>query len=1683
MSGTHGTDAALGELELELPECELCEFATATVYCPECEMFLCDENSCNKDIHRPAGKQGHVPFPAARAVRERNAATTRSSTTTSDSQLQQTSSTVAAGPAADSISTSIAPAAVSSANGTNSNKKICELCESATAVLYCEECDMALCTVNACDQDLHKPALKQGHIRVDISQQSTPLTSDSLSTMSSLSGLSSLSIDSSAKQQQEIVAKPPEKISAAAVSVAAASLPKSSSSASSVLSLSLLSDTTTTPGAPSEKTENRYEASSQPIIKSSSTLSSLSLLSDNDSSSKESASPVPSTPSPTVIISAPITQSIKVDTATQRAEAYSQIVGQKRDNTPSTVPPVRYSALRQATKPASPKPEPKAKQDSKPNPFRRPSHISLQNRFSVSSNTTTSVTSHPSNQTDTNDSGSDSSAPSTPRSTSSDLSSRAENNNDGDKPSSHSTQDSLRGAVPAVSTTPQHRRTGTVTGAATGAATGTVTGAATAFGGSPHSRARPPTLSLVVPTNNSPNPRRMSLSPTGRRPLLSPNRSRSSVVSTASSKQHRRSFSMVPLTGNSAIQRRFSFRPRTPLTRQTPTPTPPPPPTTTPAPGPGPSIAEKQLETKLCDNCEHANADIFCQDCGDYLCHEDDVQLHRPSKMRSHRRTPYGDTIAVKQLPPALTPTASPTRVSSAMPSRPTTPANGLPSQSSQGLKSPAQNAALQARTPRRLSSSPSPLPSPSPSPSPSPLPSPSVSASPSVSPQPSSEPSQRPSSSTKSGSIASTQPLCDLCEEVPAAVFCNECDMQLCKEGGCLRGMHKPKSKQHHTVIPIAETKHSKTSETTSPTPNPTEPQDINSVISQTVASVSKELIAQMSQQQTAMMQGLFQLLKAQQNNNVSATNMPADATSRIMSMTGVLEQQVQNAVASAVCMPPAEAQAARDRENESAAHMENEPLSQQLTRAFVTKISDTVHQSVNRDMKKLADSLQQLGSSTASTPRVNSRSKSRSKSKSRPKSKSRSSSKSRKPLRRSASNSTLSTKSSTKSLSLSRTSSISSLQTSSDVSEKAPASEHKPRKSSKRSMRHVASTPELDTVIPKWKSTKSSSLRVEFVEFQRLRKLQAELDSQKQFVNRVKSHSRCASPSSARHSPSSSRTNKHSTKSGSQNGPQSARSAACHNTRRRHRRKRAWEVAREQEISGTHSNMELESSDYTTSNTMMGNDKSESNVHIVNVPQPITRVTVRQTCQSPHPHRSAKQIHQEEVAFRMSQPRRPSSAQGPRQSSTSSTSNTRMRLRPLSARARTGAKRASLKGHKKRSKSANRTNRSRRKGKRKSANRSRRRPNSAVGMRSSRRSHSPSTVHARSRPSSPSTGIHKYRHELFRALRPLSADAWARASRMQALPLTPIHRDKCSSRPLTPNAQLHKHKSPRRTLGRARSATQLPPRWQNGAHFQANSQSNPTPSPSPPPPRYAFGKVGDSDDLVWVHRSDHLARIDTFSDVNDGSAYDAVSVQSTPKASLHGDDTLSVFGSVATPRSVVDSHIDTNEVLTPKATAQRSAGSGRLAPIVMKRSSSSSSLSALSAMSDSSELSMDALSSFSSLSSLSSMASVNNSGVKVPKIKLPGPPLRSMSSLFRSTKKQRGYVNPSDLAHVFDNMSPAQKRFRWDLARSARPLTPQSMKRSFSFASYQHTSTPSIGKAAESAAAGPGGPSVAWT
>ena len=205
-------------------ECELCDDATASIQCNECDQEFC--NDCDRDMHKPVKMQSHKRSPIGAATipvvtSQRSVPPTpSSSTTTTGIQCDKCVSSSATAQCSDCDmklcskcnielhkaswakshkrsplgSTPLTPAThnkystmpaavpipIPSKSISNipqsvneiDESSICELCDDVTSTLHCNECDQDLC--DGCDRDLHKPAKMQSHHRVQMSTQPHP---------------------------------------------------------------------------------------------------------------------------------------------------------------------------------------------------------------------------------------------------------------------------------------------------------------------------------------------------------------------------------------------------------------------------------------------------------------------------------------------------------------------------------------------------------------------------------------------------------------------------------------------------------------------------------------------------------------------------------------------------------------------------------------------------------------------------------------------------------------------------------------------------------------------------------------------------------------------------------------------------------------------------------------------------------------------------------------------------------------------------------------------------------------------------------------------------------------------------------------------------------------------------------------------------------------------------------------------------------------------------------------------------------------------------------------------------------------------------------------------------------------------------------------------------------------------
>jgi hypothetical protein len=126
--------------------CGNCEENNATVWCEDCDMKLCEEGDCDKDLHSMKKLAHHIRVPL-------EAATNLSQEIETEFIPAKVEEPVAAAKLEDPIET------------TNADTKICENCEESVGSIYCDECEMYLCIENNCDHEMHQSSKMQSHTR------------------------------------------------------------------------------------------------------------------------------------------------------------------------------------------------------------------------------------------------------------------------------------------------------------------------------------------------------------------------------------------------------------------------------------------------------------------------------------------------------------------------------------------------------------------------------------------------------------------------------------------------------------------------------------------------------------------------------------------------------------------------------------------------------------------------------------------------------------------------------------------------------------------------------------------------------------------------------------------------------------------------------------------------------------------------------------------------------------------------------------------------------------------------------------------------------------------------------------------------------------------------------------------------------------------------------------------------------------------------------------------------------------------------------------------------------------------------------------------------------------------------------------------------------------------------------
>jgi hypothetical protein len=129
----------LGPSAPPAPQCEICEEESAVVFCPECQMYLCDANGCFTDIHRPRSKALHRAETLAGAA----------------SPLRPPQD--ARAPAPDGLARRVSLSGPALAQTLPPGSRVCEICDEAQAAVYCPDCRLHLCRLKGCVQELHKP--------------------------------------------------------------------------------------------------------------------------------------------------------------------------------------------------------------------------------------------------------------------------------------------------------------------------------------------------------------------------------------------------------------------------------------------------------------------------------------------------------------------------------------------------------------------------------------------------------------------------------------------------------------------------------------------------------------------------------------------------------------------------------------------------------------------------------------------------------------------------------------------------------------------------------------------------------------------------------------------------------------------------------------------------------------------------------------------------------------------------------------------------------------------------------------------------------------------------------------------------------------------------------------------------------------------------------------------------------------------------------------------------------------------------------------------------------------------------------------------------------------------------------------------------------------------------------------
>lgn len=148
-STPRATSSAAGEI------CENCEDETATIFCDDCDMHLCEAGGCAMELHKPAKMKSHRRRPIEGAVRPATAAVSRPSVAPPSSARPATAPSTSGG-IPDSFS----------------GNEQCRSCSSAKAEWYCQHCaggsGMYLCESNGCNRKMHKLSSTRHHRRLKL---------------------------------------------------------------------------------------------------------------------------------------------------------------------------------------------------------------------------------------------------------------------------------------------------------------------------------------------------------------------------------------------------------------------------------------------------------------------------------------------------------------------------------------------------------------------------------------------------------------------------------------------------------------------------------------------------------------------------------------------------------------------------------------------------------------------------------------------------------------------------------------------------------------------------------------------------------------------------------------------------------------------------------------------------------------------------------------------------------------------------------------------------------------------------------------------------------------------------------------------------------------------------------------------------------------------------------------------------------------------------------------------------------------------------------------------------------------------------------------------------------------------------------------------------------------------------